>query len=235
MLRIFLGHDTHEKLAYEVADSSIRASYHGLQPLSIKPISFRLLRREYCRRTIVDRNGNLWDVISEAPMSTQHAIARFFIPHLCNGMGWALFMDSDILCRRSIDELFQLADPQYAVMVVKHEYAPEEGLKKGNQHFQLPYARKNWSSVMLWNLGHPAHEKLTLEVLNSVPGRDLHRFFWLKDEEIGELSDTWNWLVGHSTSPDPAIVHYTEGIPGVGNEGMPYAAEWWGHTVNFVR
>lgn len=80
---------------------------------------------------------------------------------------------------------------------------------------QSYYNRKNWSSVILWNCSHPANKNLTLEALNTWPGRDLHAFKWLKDDEIGELPREWNWLVD-VTAGDPAeakLLHYTLGGP----------------------
>jgi hypothetical protein len=49
---------------------------------------------------------------------------------------------------------------------------------------------------MLFNCDHPSNKKLTVEMINTLPGRDLHRFCWLEDDEIGELDPGWNWLVG---------------------------------------
>jgi hypothetical protein len=95
---------------------------------------------------------------------------------------------------------------------------------------QTQYARKNWSSVMLWNLDHPAHDAVTSELLNSVPGRDLHRFCWLDDELIGALPPAWNYLVGHTRLPDPKdakLVHFTEGTPDMlGYESCEFSDEW---------
>ena len=48
-------------------------------------------------------------------------------------------------------KLFALADDQFAVMVVKHDHQPTETTKMDGQ-LQTVYARKNWSSVILWNL-----------------------------------------------------------------------------------
>lgn len=172
------------------------------------------------------KDGRLWDEISEAPMATEFACSRFLVPHLA-GSGWALFMDCDMLVRSNLDRLFRLCDPSKAVMVVKHNHQPAEGVKMDGQA-QTRYARKNWSSVMMFNCDHPANRKLTVDLVNSVPGRDLHRFCWLEDDQIGELSTEWNWLVGHSDpSIDPTIVHFTDGIPTMpGYENCAYADEW---------
>jgi hypothetical protein len=82
-------------------------------------------------------------------------------------------------------------------MVVKHDHQPTEHWKMDGQ-FQTRYHRKNWSSVCLFNCDHPANKALTVDLVNSAPGRDLHAFSWLADDLIGELPPEWNWLVGHS-------------------------------------
>lgn len=180
----------------------------------------------YTRPVSRYESGQLKDVISDAPMSTEFACSRFLTPLLTPG-GWALFMDSDILARSSVQPVFDQADPRYAVMVVKHQHEPDHMVKMDGQ-FQTKYARKNWSSVMLFNCEHPANKRLTLEMVNSVRGRDLHRFCWLEDHEIGELDVKWNYLVGISECPDPVLVHFTNGLPTLrGYENCEYADEWW--------
>lgn len=223
MLRIFLGYDSREDVPYAVAEQSIRA--HASAPVSIEPIRLATLQAQgWYTRPIERRDGRLFDPISEAPMSTEHAIARFFVPHLVEFQGWALSADCDILCRTDIASLFALADPRFAVMVVKHQHDPAEVAKMDGQ-IQTAYARKNWSSVILWHCAHPAHRALTREVLNSWPGRDLHAFRWLADDEIGTLPGQWNHLV--NVDPNPALVHFTLGTPDMpGCEAVPYADEW---------
>src|SRR5690606_28435707 len=108
---------------------------------------------------------------------------------------WALFCDFvDMMFLADPSELFSLADDRYAVMVVKHNHVPTEKKKMDNQA-QTVYQRKNWSSVILWNIAHPANARLTIDMVNTLPGRDLHRFCWLEDDEIGELPAAWNHLV----------------------------------------
>lgn len=225
-LKVWIGYDIAEQTAYEVARRSLEG--HATIPLTISRLTARdLIIAGLYRRPTVSRNGKLWDSISAAPMSTGHAIARFFIPFLTPAEGWALFTDGDVLFRRDVGDLVAFSDSSKAMMVVQHNYRPMETLKK-NGDVQTQYPRKNWSSVMLWNLEHPAHQRLTLDMLNSASGRDLHRFIWLDDSEIGALPSEWNWLVGHSDPAiDPAIVHFTEGLPDViGHQDDPYAEEW---------
>jgi lipopolysaccharide biosynthesis glycosyltransferase len=222
MNRVYIGWDPDEQDAVRVATASLRR--HATAPVDIRWISRHHLAHQLYTRATSVRDGRAWDDISQAPMSTAHAIARFFIPQI-DDCPWVLFVDGDVLFRADIQQLFALADHQFAVMAVPHHYEPAAAVKKG-VHVQTAYPRKNWSSVLLWNLSHPSHQRLTLDLLNLLPGRDLHRFCWLPDHEIGFLPEAWNWLSGHSNPDiDPALVHFTEGLPGIGPP-QTYDAEW---------
>ena len=222
---IWVGFDPREADAFAVARHSINR--HLITPIPVRGVVLTDLRTGglYSRPTS-RRDGRLWDDISDAPMSTEFACARFLVPQLAKS-GWALFMDGDMLVRKDLLALFKEADPDKAIMVVKHNYHPPAGTKMDGQA-QTVYPRKNWSSVMLFNCDHPANQALTVEMINSVPGRDLHAFKWLDDNLIGELHPRWNWLVDHSDPDiDPAIVHFTEGTPAMpGYEDCEYADEW---------
>ena len=228
-MRVYIGWDPHEMMAWNIAAASMQQ--HARQHLDIRRLAMEELQAKnlYTRPTVVV-DGRLHDVVSDAPMSTGHAIARFFVPMLQEYEGWALFTDGDVLVRQDIYKLFAFADPQYAVMCVQH--APGEGgasyeVKKDGAP-QQPYPRKNWSSVMLFNCAHPLNRALTLHGLNHLPGRDLHRFCWLEDRDIGALPIAWNYLVGISPHhDDPALVHFTLGTPHLPNAvASPYDAEW---------
>ena len=95
---------------------------------------------------------------------------------------------------------------------------------------QLQYPRKNWSSMVLWNCGHPKNKTLTPELLNKETGKYLHRFSWLDDSEIGNLPPIYNWLVGWYKEPKdgvPKILHYTEGGPWFDNYRFCEYHELW--------
>jgi lipopolysaccharide biosynthesis glycosyltransferase len=228
---VWIGFDPREVDAYAVARSSARR--HMTMPLQMRGVVLSKLQRSglYTRplemraRCAADRPV-MWDVISDAPMSTQHACARFLVPHLAE-TGWALFMDGDVLVRSNLCRLFEKLDRTKAVYCVKHRFNPPAGVKMDGQQ-QTRYARKNWSSVVVFNCDHEINRRLTLELVNGVPGRDLHAFCWLDDDLIGELSPEWNFLVGHSDiSIAPKIVHFTDGTPAMpGYENVPYADEW---------
>lgn len=208
-LKVYIGYDCREPEAYRVAVKSILAKSPGtpITPLIIDRLeSYGVLNRP------IDRRGEIYDLISNAPCSTDFAISRFVVPHLAQ-TGWSLFVDSDIVLMRPLEELMELADPYKAVMVVKHQPLKESGVKMDGQ-VQTVYKRKNWSSVCLFNCDHPANHRLSLHDVNTRPGRDLHRFYWLHDSEIGELPPEWNWLVNVNPKPEhPAIAHFTLGGP----------------------
>lgn len=226
MLSLFIGYDPREDEAYRVCDYSVRKRMSV--PVHIEGIHLPEMRTRGLYTRPTEKRGNrLWDVISDAPMSTEFAISRFLTPHLSQ-TPWAIFCDCDFLWLDDIAKLYALADERYAVMVVKHDHRPPESTKMDDQA-QLHYARKNWSSLMMWNCKHPANQALTLDYINRVPGRDLHAFRWLKDEEIGGLSETWNWLEGHNTVGEkpPAVIHYTRGGPWFDDmQNCAYAKEW---------
>lgn len=222
---IWIGFDPREAEAFAVCRHSIQSRL--TQAIRCRGLLLSDLQKKGLYTRPIERRGNqVWDVVSGAPMSTAFAVSRFFIPHLQEG-GLALFMDCDILVRCSLARVFEQAKDKYAVMVVKHRYQPSETQKMDGQA-QTKYERKNWSSFALWNLDHPAHKKLTLEVLNTWPGRDLHAFKWLEDDEIGELDPAYNFLSGVTDSNvDPKCVHFTLGGPWFpGYEDVPFAEEW---------
>jgi lipopolysaccharide biosynthesis glycosyltransferase len=147
----------------------------------------------------------------DAKQSTDFAFNRFLPPYLCGYQGWSAYMDCDMLVRTDIKALFDQGRDKYAVHVVKHEYSPKPEDKFLGQA-QTIYARKNWSSVMLFN--NAACRLLTLQNINWMPGLELHQFRWLDDAQIGELPREWNHLVGeYEPNPNASIAHFTRGTP----------------------
>jgi hypothetical protein len=228
-MSIWLGYDSKETTAFAVAKYSIRKfdRYIPIKGLVLEHLQQEgLYYRQWEWRLDPDGVKRRYDIISNAPMSTEFSISRFLVPALAK-TGLALFADSDIILRHNINRLFALADPSKAVMCVKHTYEQSSGFKKDKQ-IQTIYPRKNWSSVMLFNCDHPSNRKLTIEYVNTCTGKELHRFNWLQDEEIGDLPFEWNYCVGLSKiNAEPALVHFTEGLPDVpGYEEQEYADEW---------
>jgi len=202
--KVFVGYDSRENIAYEVAKHSIMKK--STVPVTVIPIKQKELRTK-----------GLYTREIDALASTEFTFTRFLIPHLCNYDGWALFIDCDFLFKADIKKLINQCDDRYAVMCAHHDYTPKEGTKMDGQQ-QTVYPRKNWSSMVLWNCGHPSNKAVDLELVNDpdTTGAYLHRFSWLDDSEIGEVSHEWNWLVGWYNEPEdgePKALHYTEGGP----------------------
>lgn len=211
MIRVFIGWDPREAIAFDVLARSIwkRSS----EPVSITPL---------IRSTLpVKREGG----------STEFAFTRFLVPYLCGYEGHAIFMDCDMLCLADIAELWALKEPHWrihgpAVKVVQHDYRPKETVKFLGAK-QEPYARKNWSSLMVFD--NAKCKALTPEFVQCAPGLDLHQFRWVDEQRtpIGELPEAWNHLVGHSKG-SPKIIHYTSGGPWFPEyRDCEYAGEWF--------
>lgn len=214
-MKIFVGYDTREDIAYQVCKHSIISK----QPeADVRPLKQQELRDAGWYTRPVDKLA-----------STEFTFTRFLIPELTNFEGWALFMDCDMILTTDIKKLFDQADDKYAVMCVHHDYKVQEGVKMDGQK-QTIYPRKNWSSVVLWNCGHPSNKVVTTDLINDpeTTGKYMHRFSWLKDEEVGELDHTWNYLVGvYNDYEKPNLIHYTEGGPWFENYRECEFADLW--------
>lgn len=199
---IYVGWDSREDIAYQVCRHSLlkRATI----PTTVIPIKQHELREQ-----------GLYTRELDPLASTEFTYTRFFVPHLQNHQGWALFCDCDFLWLADIKELVELVDDRYAIMCVHHDHRPQEEWKMDHRA-QTQYPRKNWSSMVLYNCGHPANAALTADVANTESGAFLHRFQWLDDDLIGAVPETWNWLEGWCQKPDtghPNVVHLTRGGP----------------------
>ena len=236
---IWIGYDTREQVAFDVARESIKKRI-TVKAVPVKGIMLDDVKaRGMYWRPTERRDNRLWDIISDAPMSTEFAISRFLTPHLAVQGGYALFMDCDMIARGNLCRLFNEVHDMRgkAVYVVKHDFTPLESIKMDGQ-LQLPYERKLWSSFMVFDCEHPANQRLTVEMVNSARGLDLHQFRWLQDDEIGELDPKWNHIVNHprvEEIADPKVVHFTEGGPWMeGYEDVPYADDWRAELRGFV-
>lgn len=214
--RVYIGWDAREDIAYQVARRSL------IENATIEVAVMPIRLREMVKRGLYIR-----DVDPRA--ATEFTYSRFLTPYLAGYGGWALFCDCDFLFFGDVAELRQYMNDRYAVVCVHHDYRPTETTKMDGKP-QSVYPRKNWSSFMLFNCGHPSTRNLTPTVVNHQTGAYLHRMQWAQDEEIGELPEEWNWLEGHSPVPDqgyPKAVHFTEGGPWFPKyEDVTYANEW---------
>lgn len=212
MVRLFVGHDPREAVAFDVFTHSVIK--HASVPVSITPLALNNLRAHY-REQHTDG-------------SNQFIYSRFLVPYLCDYMGWAIFADGDMLCREDIAKLWRMRDSSKAVQVVKHSYKTKAATKYlGAKNENYP--RKNWSSLILWNCGHPANYRLQPARIMDQTGAWLHRFAWLDDQDIGDLPLAWNWLVDeYDHNRWASLVHYTLGTPCFKEyKNCDYAAEWY--------
>ncbi|MGI9390751.1 MAG: hypothetical protein ACR2O1_11895 [Boseongicola sp.] len=215
--RIFIGWDSREDIAYQVAKQSLLR--HASIPADVEPIKLNEL---------VENGLFTRDVDPLA--STEFTYSRFLTPYLANYEGWALFCDCDFLFFGDVAKLKEYMNPDHAVACVHHDYTPKETTKMDGA-VQTVYPRKNWSSFMLFNCAHPSTRQLTPEVVNRESGAYLHRMQWAKDEEIGEIPNSWNWLEGWNEIPNdgalPNAVHFTRGGPWFEDwQNVDFAKEW---------
>jgi hypothetical protein len=212
MIRVFIGFDPRETVAWHVLSHSILA--RASVPVSLVPLSLQNL-------------GGLMTRERNPLQSTDFSFSRFLTPHLSGYEGWSLFMDCDMLVLDDIAKLWALRDDRYAVMCVKHDHRPEETTKFLGAP-QTAYGKKNWSSVMLFN--NARCRALTPEYVNTASGLELHQFKWLEsDELIGGLPKRWNHLVGYEPAQEGmGNVHFTIGGPYFEEyRDCEYASQWF--------
>jgi hypothetical protein len=206
-IRVFLGYDPREAAAYYVCQQSILEHTKA-------EVSFHAVRGER-------RDG-----------SNTFTYERFLVPHRCGFSGIAIFLDGDMLVRSDIAELAKLARLDKACAVVKRDYRtkhPTKYLGAKNED----YPKKNWSSVVVWNCGYFPNRVLTPEFVAKHDGAYLHRFGWLKDEQIGDLPVEWNRLVlEQEIEDDDNLRHFTIGTPCFAEYADSPGANEWFATFN---
>lgn len=212
MIRLFVGHDDREAVAFDVFVHSVMK--HTTEPVAVTPLALRMFDKFY------------WEEHTDG--SNAFIYSRFLVPYLCDYSGYAIFADGDMLCREDLAKLWDLRDPNKAVQVVKHDYMTKHPTKYLGAKNDI-YPRKNWSSVIIWNCGHPDNAWLTPSNIAGAKGSFLHRFSWVNDSQIGELPSDWNWLVTEYPKLDSAsLVHFTLGAPCfAGYDTCDYADEWY--------
>lgn len=96
MLRVFIGTDPRQPIAYNVLSNSILR--YASQPVAITPLSLKTLP--------IKRRG-----------LTEFSFSRFLVPYLCDFKGAALFLDADMVVTADIAELFAQANGEDSVQV----------------------------------------------------------------------------------------------------------------------
>ena len=212
-LKIFIGYDPKESVAFHVLSHSLLE--RSSKPISIVPINLRNLKNLYSRQ-------------HDQRQSNEFSFSRFLVPYLCNYEGFGVYMDCDMLALGDISTVLNDIDENHAVSVVKHDYESKVKVKYlGNKQYSYP--RKNWSSFIVWNCAHPSNNTVNPDFIGDADAATLHRFLWLKDEEIGELSVRWTWLVGEYDNPteDIKVLHWTLGGPYFDDYSNTEFSEQW--------
>lgn len=208
-LRIFIGYDSREPVAWHVLA-------HSILRRATVPVSLIPLRQDALRSMgIYTRERGRTE-------STEFSLTRFLVPYLSGYWGTSIFMDCDMLMRVDVADLmaavgradtaaYKSGHVRPALFCCQHSYEPTGAMKfLGN--VQTVYPRKNWSSLMVFRNGECAD--LTPEYVNRATGLELHRFQWLNDRQIAGLPLEWNWLVGeYPASAEAKVLHWTLGGP----------------------
>ena len=210
MINVFIGFDEGEKVSYHILSESIRRQ--SSVPVSITPL---------CLSNIPEFKREL-----QPNQSTEFAFSRFLVPYLSDYKGWSLFLDSDMMFRDDIKNLWDMIDKDKSIMCCKHDYVPKQNVKfRGAKN--EPFPKKNWSSFMLMN--NERCKMLTKEFVETATGLELHQFKWTHEENVGELPLEWNWLVGeYDYNKNAKNVHWTLGGPYFKDYAKSdYADEWF--------
>ena len=210
MINVFIGFDEGEKVSYHILSESIRRQ--SSVPVSITPL---------CLSNIPEFKREL-----QPNQSTEFAFSRFLVPYLSDYKGWSLFLDSDMMFRDDIKNLWDMIDKDKSIMCCKHDYVPKQNVKfRGAKN--EPFPKKNWSSFMLMN--NERCKMLTKEFVETATGLELHQFKWTHEENIGELPLEWNWLVSeYDYNKNAKNVHWTLGGPYFKDYAKSdYADEWF--------
>lgn len=214
-LKLYIGYDSREDIAWQVARHSARR--HASRDIEIFPLKQGTLRELGLYTRPIDQSA-----------TTEFSLTRFLTPYLAAHEGWSIFCDCDFLFTDDIYQVLEGLDAAKAAYVVQHDYVPANAVKMDGKA-QTSYPRKNWSSFILFNGAHPSVKALTPEVVNGATPAFLHRLNWAKDEEIGALPLTWNFLEGEYPKPAeiPKVIHFTNGGPWFENwQNVDYADLW---------
>lgn len=217
-MKIFIGYDEQFK-------DNIDVQIHSILKHTKHKVDIHLLK-------LTELSNILWRK-KEENQTTDSAFTRWLVPYLSNYEGWSLYMDSDMLCRSDIQEVFNLKQDSKHVMVVKTNFYHSQK-KKFNDKKQLNYERKNWSSFILFN--NKKCDILSLDYVNRAKGLDLHQFKWLNDNQIGDLPKEWNYLVEiDQTKIDAKNVHWTLGGPWFTDKKYVEYSEEWKKTKLYLQ
>jgi lipopolysaccharide biosynthesis glycosyltransferase len=190
--RVYIGWNPKEPEAAEVCR-------HSLLKHSTLPIQVHFLKRDDLKKSEIYRRDPAREIDDR-----EYPYLRYFVPHLANFTGWAVYCDPGVVWNADVRELFQHLDPSAAVHIAKHDPKLTESENQYN------------SGVILWNCGHDSNRQLTPEVCSNQSPTFLHTFEWIQSTAIFPLALEWNWLANHYDTPkegEPKAIHFANGGP----------------------
>lgn len=138
---------------------------------------------------------------------TEFTFSRFLPPYLCGYEGYSLFMDSDVIVQDDIACMFDYGASNIAVSVYQTDI-----------RFERP-------AVMLFN--NELCKVLTPGYINDERNNPL-TLDWAEGR-VGALPPRWHHIVPYDAPrEDPALIHYTQGIPGFDRMAkQEHAGRWF--------
>ena len=106
-MKIYVGHDSREDIAYQVCEHSIKRRDPSAEVI---PLKQKQMRDQGLYTRPVDKLA-----------STEFTFTRFFVPYLNDFKGWAVFCDCDFLWKIPSHELIKFCDTSKAVVCVQHD------------------------------------------------------------------------------------------------------------------
>jgi lipopolysaccharide biosynthesis glycosyltransferase len=182
-MRIYIGYDHRQPLAYNVCQHSIHR--HASKAVDIQPLMLKKLP--------IKRRG-----------LTDFTYSRYLIPYLDGYLGSALFLDADIIVRDDIFKLYEIVgEPISNSHLSEEQYAelPAVWVVKNKK------VRFEWPSVMYFN--NWKCNQLTLEYIETGSPQT---FEWARKvgELPQEWNHCVGY---DEPNDEAKIVHFTQGIP----------------------
>jgi hypothetical protein len=198
---VFIGHDNNHSYASDKCARSIHKYNPNIDIKFIDISQLPMYNREWEKQT------------------TEFTYSRFLVPHLMNYEGVAIFCDDDFIWNCDPLEVLYSFDVDKAVSVVQHNFNKDLSGTKLDDQKNVMYPKKLWSSLMLFNCGHPDCANLTPHIVNTKSGQWLHQFYWTNN--IGKIPHTYNWCEGScdycseasETIDEAKVTHFTRGGP----------------------
>lgn len=209
MLRVFIGFDPRQPIAYNVAQFSVIRN--ASEPVSITPLVLDQLP--------IERRG-----------LTDFTFSRFLVPYLSGFEGVSVFMDPDMVVGGDIYELDGLVRNGAPVHVVKDQprfewpsmmvfnnakctdLTPEYVDDESNSLFDFGWADEIGDLPSEWNycIGYAAQKDAKLyHYTQGIPcwpeTADLEPEHWDKEFKMANSTVSWKELMGNSIHAEPVI------------------------------